>query len=398
MAKTVIAVHLIYKIACKTASECLSECSSPGFLILGENVMYIVDQDYFIRSILASSEEELTRVLQNVSRNYRQFSIPKNGGKREISAIDKESALARLQANLARNFLNKLPLPTPVVGFVPEKSYIDFLKPHIAKKYFLRIDIHDFFGSVEESQISLQLEEYFSESCYECVDFITSLCMLDGKLPQGAITSPTLSNIVFRRVDQRIMKYCQSFDSVYVENRRASENIIYTRYADDLLFSSDAFDFSKNLYFLGMIRKILKNEKFKVNEKKTRFGYKEITLSGYVLSRNIHLSRKKMYSINKVIHYFGKTDHYERKKYRIKNTLFAGDWITGINMLKLQDGQGNEKHFGSAADVLNYLCGYRAFIISIIRGNPKTDNSIQQLQRKVHKLELIIDAVTAHST
>ena len=96
------------------------------------------------------------------------------------------------------------------------------------------------------------------------------------------------------------------------------------------------------------------------------FKMPRITLSGYVLSRNIHLSRKKMYSINKVIHYFGKTDHYERIKYRVKNSLFAGDWITGINMLKLQDGQGNEKSFASVADVLNYLCGYRAFIISII--------------------------------
>ena len=360
--------------------------------------MYIVEQDYFIRSILASSDEELRRVLRNVSQSYRHFSIPKSVGEREISAIDKESALARLQDNLARNFLNKIPLPTPVVGFVPEKSYIDFLKPHIGKKYFLRIDIHDFFGSVDKNQINLQLEEYFSENCYQCVEYITSLCTLDGKLPQGAITSPALSNIVFRRVDQRIMKYCQSFDSVYLENRRLSEYIVYTRYADDMLFSSDALDFSKNLYFLGMIRKILKSEQFKVNEKKTRFGYKEITLSGYVLSHNIHLSRRKMYSINKLMHYFGKTDHYARKKYRIKNSIFAGDWITGINLLRLQDGQGNEKHFGSAADVLNYLCGYRAFIISIIRGNPQADKSIQQLQRKVQKLELIIDAITTHCT
>lgn len=358
--------------------------------------MFIVDRDYFIRSILASSEEELTRVMRNGSNNYRQFSIPKSGGKREINAIEKESALGRLQANLARNFLNEIPLPPLVVGFVPDKSYIDFLRPHIGKKYYLRVDIHDFFGSVEEKQIRLQLEEYFSEKCHECLDDIVSLCMLDGKLPQGAITSPTLSNIVFRRVDQRVMKYCQSFDSVYVENRRVSENIVYTRYADDMLFSSDAIDFSGNLYFLGMIRKILKDAKFKVNDQKTRFGNKEITLSGFVLSQNIHLSRKKMYSINKLVHYFGKTDHYARKKYRIKKTLFTGDWIAEVNLLKLQDGRGNEKHFTSASDVLNYLCGYRAFIISVIRGNPVKDNSIEQLQRKVQKLELIIDAVTAH--
>ena len=127
--------------------------------------MYIIDQDYFIRSILASSEEELKRVTQSISGSYRQFSVPKHNGKREINAIERESALARLQDNLARNFLNKIPLPTPVVGFVPEKGYIDFLKPHIGKKYFLRVDIHDFFGSVGKNQVSSQLEEYFSNSC-----------------------------------------------------------------------------------------------------------------------------------------------------------------------------------------------------------------------------------------
>lgn len=213
--------------------------------------------------------------------------------------------------------------------------------------------------------------------------------MYNGILPQGAITSPSISNIIFRRIDQRILKYCQSFGSVYFESRKLSENIVYTRYADDLLFSSDYLDFSKDLYSFGMIRKILKDSGFRVNDKKVRFGHEEISLSGYVLSKNIHLSRKKLYSINKVIHYFGKTDNYSSKKYRIKNTLFSVDWIAGINSLKLQDSYGNEKLFNSPTDVMNYLCGYRAFIISVIRGNTQNDGNIQQLKRKVEKIELI---------
>ncbi len=292
--------------------------------------MYIIDQDYFMRSILESSEVELTSVIETISNYYTEFSIPKKDGVREICAIEKGTALARIQESLLRNFLEKLPLPVPAVGFVPGKNYIDFLKPHIGKRYFLRVDIKDFFGTIKESHIRTYLEEFFANNCKDCIDYIVSLCLLDNKLPQGAITSPAISNISFVRTDQRILKYCQSFTSVYVSSKKYTENIVYTRYADDLLFSSDIMDFSKERFFLGMIRKILKESGFVTNEKKTHFGYREISLSGYVLSQNIHLSRKKLYSINKVIHYFGKTDNYTNKKYRIKRVLFSGDWIEGL--------------------------------------------------------------------
>ncbi len=195
---------------------------------------------------------------------------------------------------------------------------------------------------------------FYSDKCTSC-GMCVDVCLLDNKLPQGAITSPAISNISFVRTDQRILKYCQSFTSVYVSSKKYTENIVYTRYADDLLFSSDILDFSKERFFLGMIRKILKESGFVTNEKKTHFGYREISLSGYVLSQNIHLSRKKLYSINKVIHYFGKTDNYTNKKYRIKRVLFSGDWIEGLNHLQISDGHGNPKRFHSPADLLNYL-------------------------------------------
>ena len=147
---------------------------------------------------------------------------------------------------------------------------------------------------------------------------------------------------------------------------------------------------------MGMIRKILKDSSFGVNEKKVRFGTNEISLSGYVLSSNIHLSRKKLYAINRLIHYFGKTDNYANKKYRIRKNLFSGDWIKEINDLNLKDGRNQLKQFKSAADVLNYLCGYRAFLISIIRANTADDGNVVQLKRKVKKLEDIICAVSEH--
>ncbi len=358
--------------------------------------MYIIDSDYFVRGVLESSEDELINVIETISGSYVKFSIPKKDGTREISAIEKNSTLAHLQERLLKNFLERIPLPVPVVGFVPGKSYVDFLKPHIGKRYYLRVDIRDFFGSIEANLIRMQLREYFSNNCDNCIEYIISLCLLDNKLPQGAITSPAISNISFSRIDQRILKYCQSFTSVYVGSQKSVENIVYTRYADDLLFSSDVLDFSKELFFLGMIRKLLKEAGFRANEKKIHFGNKEITLSGYVLSENIHLSRKKLYSINKLIHFFGKTDNYSSKKYRVRKTLFNSDWITEINQLHLRDGHGNQKYFNSVPDVLNYLCGYRAFLLSVIRCNSENNESVNQLKRKVQKLEQIIDEITIH--
>lgn len=253
--------------------------------------MYIGNRDYFLTYVLQTDAEYLAAVLALMDRSYHTFQIPKSGGMRTIQAIKRDAPLYTLQKNLCRNFLDKIPLPIPATGFVKEESYLTFLKPHTGRAYYLRLDIQGFFDSIKVDMLKSCFSEFFPESAPENLADFLSLCTYEGRLPQGAVTSPAISNVVFRQADQRILKYCQSFDTLYRNGQRLTEDIRYTRYADDMLFSSNHLDFSNAPYFTGMISGILRSRGFQLNKRKIRFGRNEISLSGFVVSENIHLSR-----------------------------------------------------------------------------------------------------------
>ena len=359
--------------------------------------MYISNEEYFVERILDSSLLELEDVLSKIPQYYNSFNIPKANGTRTIMAINRHSSLCRIQKSICNHFLNEISLPTPAIGFIKGENYLNFLLPHINKKYYLRIDISNFFDTITSDMIRSNFQEFFSDSNSKMLEAFISLCTYDGHLPQGAVTSPAISNVIFRRLDQRILKYCQSFDVLYKDGKSLLENICYTRYADDLLFSSQCLDFSKEPFFQGMIKSILKSAGFHINQSKLKYGVDQISLSGYVISDDIHLSRKRLYPINKLIYFFGKSDQYTGKKYRLRKTLFsASDWLEDVNQLFLTDSRGTIKYFETGEQFLNYLCGYRSFLLSVRRVNRIANNKMKQLDNKIHKLEMIIDEVLDH--
>ena len=356
--------------------------------------MYIGNREFFLENILHTNPIRLELALINKSQSYHTFQIPKNSGWRTIQGIQNDSALYGLQKALCKNFLDKIPLPAPAAGFVREESYLTFLKPHTGKTYYLRLDIQNFFDSVTTDMLKAGFSEFFSDSAPENLTDFISLCTYDDRLPQGAVTSPAVSNVVFRRTDQRILKYCQSFDFLYRDGKRLPEEICYTRYADDMLFSSRNLDFSKASYFTGMISRILQDAGFRLNRDKVKSGRGEISLSGFVVSENIHLSRQKLHSLNELLHFLGKTEKYESKKYRVRKAFFREpDWLEQINRLGLEQGRGGTAYFRRKSQFLDYLCGYRSFLLSVIKANGSTDGSMQQLRKKVWKLEQVIDCV-----
>lgn len=356
--------------------------------------MFINEHEYFINGVLKTSETTLKNVLKNIKANYTTHKIPKKNGERVIHAIKRDSDLYTLQKNLCLHFLDTIPLPKPVIGFVKDENYIRFLSQHIGKQYFLRLDISSFFDTINREMLQEAFKEFFTASNNISLNTFIELCTVDGKLPQGAVTSPAASNIVFCRIDQRILKYCQSFDNIYAGGSPAQESITYTRYADDLLFSSNVIDFSKNVFFMGKIISILKDNGFTVNKTKTRCSTNEISFSGFVLGCDIHLSRKKLHELNKIIYFFNKADEHTHKKYRIDKSIFSSeDWLTRINNLELQGRFGQRKFFNTPEKLLNYLCGYRSFLLLIIKENPNDSPHIEQLNKKIHKLEEIIDSI-----
>lgn len=136
---------------------------------------------------------------------------------------------------------------------MPEKNLRDNARFHRNTNIVVALDLHDFFGSIKESQVY----EVFSKMGYKnpVVVFLTQLCTLGRCLPQGAPTSPMLSNMVFYDLDQRLFHYCRL------------RNIRYTRYADDLTFSGEYIDVNRLVKY---VRMLVGTRRFKLNDEKTK--------------------------------------------------------------------------------------------------------------------------------
>ena len=178
-----------------------------------------------------------------------------NGGFREISIPS--YTLHIVQRWILVEILNKI-LPTNrAMAF---RKGADFGHKqnafyHADTLYGLALDLKDFFPSITANKIYT----IFSSLGYNnfAASILTNLCTLDGKLPLGSACSPALSNIICITLDKRLIGLCEK------------RGIRYSRYADDMYFSCD--DKALLLKNFSIITKIIEDEDFNINEKKTHF-------------------------------------------------------------------------------------------------------------------------------
>lgn len=306
--------------------------------------------------------------------DYKTFYIPKKNGFRTINYLDENSTLQILQKKLLI-FLEKQCIPVCVKGFVKGESYLTFLSEHVNANYYLRIDIKSFFPSITEKHIEKSLSTIISSANAEeksnIIRLIRDIVTLDGTLPQGACTSPAISNIVMSRLDQRVLKYCQLF------------GIRYSRYADDLVFSSIDFDFQNKPWFLKKIRYILLTDCFKLNYSKIKYGINDLRINGYVVSSDgIRLSRSKLSDIRHVI-------SYVKNNCEVLKQGNSADFLSGINTLVLNHRDLIKNPFVSVYQVQQYMSGQRAFLLSVIQSNLSNADASSnvKLQHTISKLE-----------
>lgn len=184
--------------------------------------------------------------------HYSSFYIPKRtGGVRLISAP--HAQLATIQEWIGKNILdNSFFFGDEVVGYVKKKNILDHVKPHVEADCVIKLDLKDFFPSISTHYVtkiffdlgySISVSRIFSE-----------LLTLDGSIPQGACTSPQVSNIRMINFDAEMLYFCEL------------NNFKYTRYADDIVLSG-----SKELInHKGKIRSIFIDNGLVINHKKTR--------------------------------------------------------------------------------------------------------------------------------
>lgn len=225
----------------------------------------------------------------NLKNKYVEFKIPKKtGGERTINAPDRYLLKIQRRINLILYLLFK---PTDQShGFLLGRSIKTNAIPHQKKKYVLNMDIQDFFPSVSFFRVRAVLQIKPIEINKPLAHIIGNFCALEGKLPQGAPTSPVITNIICQKLDRKLNSYCQKM------------GINYTRYADDLTFSSDNNLFNEE--FQNKIKEIILQEGFAIKDKKTRLRKPNMRqeVTGLVVNEKVNVTRDYIRNLRAMIH------------------------------------------------------------------------------------------------
>ncbi len=246
------------------------------------------------------------RVMSRIS-HYQRFAIPKKrGGERVISSP--MPRLKRAQYWVLDNILARVPLHPAAHGFVPGRSILSTALPHVGRPVVVNLDLKDFFPSIALPRV----HGVFAQLgyCDKVARILALLCtelpaqqvqvdgqtlfVADGKraLPQGAPTSPALTNVLCRRMDARLHGSARKlgFD--------------YTRYADDLTFSAKDAAAAKTVgKLLWRVKQIIASEGFTVHPDKQEVmrPHQQQRVTGIVVNQRPSLDRKTLHRFRAVV-------------------------------------------------------------------------------------------------
>lgn len=284
---------------------------------------------------------------------YKRFKmLKKRGGYRIIFSPNSE--LKYLQKWILRNMLEKIPSHKSCQGFDKEKSIKKNAEIHLRAECILKIDLLRFFDSINETRVygifksigyqknlavslakicTLEANETFLKAFKKNELKLKNRIFADkeGILPQGAPTSPKLSNLILRRLDKRL-------NSLSVKN-----GINYSRYADDLIFSGNEIELRK---LKKTIYRIIKDENFFINYGKTKFlkrGNRFFITGLSVHNDKVKVPKKYKSNIEHHLHHCIKNGVIAHLKHnRIENRNYK-DWLLGsicfINSIEPELGE-----------------------------------------------------------
>ena len=246
-----------------------------------------------VAELIRVNYKELIRVLYKikVESSYSSFEIPKkNGGARVIYAPN--NRLKVIQRNLyqALNRIHDAYIKEKNIklrvshGFEPGRTIITNARLHRNKKFLLNMDISNFFPSFNFGRV----QGFFHKSrefgfSKEISTIIAQLVCYNGILPQGAPTSPIIANLIFNIVDRRILSLAKKY------------KLVYTRYADDMSFSTNNKEFKeKYVEFIRELKDLLEKNGFEINHNKTRLKYciSRQDVTGLTVNKKINASRE----------------------------------------------------------------------------------------------------------
>lgn len=318
---------------------------------------------------------------------YRTFKIrkKKQGEYRTIDAPN--YTLKGIQQCLNYIFQQIYTPNKYAVGFVPKHSIVDGAKVHISQKFIYNIDLKDFFSSIYSGRIYERLLS--NPFCLKktIARLVTNLCCYKNEegnlvLPQGAPTSPTITNFICECLDQKLSRLAKAY------------GLKYTRYADDITFSGKRNLFSEDGKFCKSLRNIIeKEELFTINEKKTRLCHmgmrQEVT--GLIVNEKVNVSRKYVKQLRAMINNWEKKGYNEAQYIFLNNFARSKEAITkrhNINNITIQQVISGKLNFLGMVKGKNnptyqkLLCRYENLLGQLIKQNGIQKKDIEEIYNK----------------
>ncbi len=247
--------------------------------------------------------------LYSKKNKYSSFEIPKKTG--GFRTIQKPHQYLRLVQRLLNICLNACFTPMPTAtGFITGRGIVDNAKKHINKKYVYNLDLENFFPSISFHRVKAVLIHVppFKMDA-SIANIVANLCCNENALPQGAPTSPTLSNLICKRLDAKLYRLSNEM------------NFIFSRYADDITISCNKNIFNEE--FKEQIYSIIREEGFTINKKKERLQRYNIKkedgtyirerqeVTGIIVNEKVNVSRSYIKNLRAILH------NWEKQGYEI---------------------------------------------------------------------------------
>ncbi|HFQ8928735.1 TPA: TIR domain-containing anti-phage reverse transcriptase [Citrobacter freundii] len=264
-----------------------------------ENSKIIISSPTDVANLLEVPTGQLLYILYERKNNYRRFIVKKKNGKNRI-INSPYSGLAILQQRL-KLILDYFYRPKKSAhGFIKDKSIISNAEKHIKKKYVVNLDLEDYFGTVTFPRIYGIFKSRPFNFSHPAATVLAQLCTHEGKLPQGACTSPVLANLVSASLDKQLTQLAKR------------KNITYTRYADDITFSfkqngiNEVIKLSEDeKYEIGdQLISIIEKNGFKINQDKFRVQKRnnKQVVTGLTVNDKVNINKKYIRLTRSMIH------------------------------------------------------------------------------------------------
>ena len=292
--------------------------------------------------------------------HYSHFPILKNNGETRIISAPIPS-LKDAQIWILRKILDKIEISEAAHGFRHHRSIVTNARPHVGQDTIVKIDLQDFFGSIDYLRVrSVFTDIGYSENATNIFSLLCTVRVINQLesdreinysssqkryLPQGAPTSPALSNI-----------FCYTLDRDLTQLARALQ-FTYTRYADDLTFSGDRIASQKIARLFDSSQQIISREGFKINPDKTQILGKaqQHQVTGVIVNQKLNISKRKL-------------DAFRATLYQIERDGLAG------------------KTWGNSPDLIAAITGYANYVAMVDRvKGEKLLISIDRIKQK-HQL------------